>query len=91
MEFSVYLCILARIALQNQKYFLDFLEAASVELGQTGDSLLSSFLEVWLDKMDHVVQIDRKKLLVLSLLSLLQTNKRYVSWLVDWLIYVWIV
>ena len=45
-------------------------------MGKSCEEVLSGLLDVWVERMDNVVQHERKKLLALSLLSLLQSNLR---------------
>lgn len=42
------------------------------------DNVLSRIIEVWLERMNQIVQNDRRKLLGLALASLLTCQKKWV-------------
>ncbi|KAI0216228.1 Importin-11 [Lamellibrachia satsuma] len=75
MVASLHLSVFARIILQNPGFFWQFLEQLAKELGTTSSDALASFLDSWFDKMDGVIQTERKKLCSLSLASLLTCNE----------------
>jgi len=78
MEFSVYLSILARIALTNSSVLVELLTAVGAENGHGSEEVLGALLDVWLDKQDNITQMERKKLLALALVALLQTDNSVV-------------
>ncbi|KAK2172538.1 hypothetical protein NP493_950g00004 [Ridgeia piscesae] len=78
MVASLHLSLFARIILQNQGFFWQFLEHLAKELGTQSSDVLASFLDGWFDKMDGVIETERKKLCSLSLASLLTCNQSVV-------------
>ncbi|KAL1117813.1 hypothetical protein AAG570_004128 [Ranatra chinensis] len=71
MVMSVYLSILARVLLASKEIFIQTTNKLSEIVNQTPDSVISTILDVWLAKMPHVTNMERRKLLGLALSSLL--------------------
>jgi hypothetical protein len=47
------------------------------KFNQEMDQLLGNMIEMWVDRMDHITQPERRKLSALALLSLLPSDNRY--------------
>ncbi|KAK3740103.1 hypothetical protein QZH41_012340 [Actinostola sp. cb2023] len=75
----IYLCIFEEIILQNPSYFSSFIEnMAGITSTQSVD-LLGQFLDVCLDKLDCMTRLERRKLTVMALSSLLPINSKCVT------------
>eukprot|EP01112_Ceratiomyxa_fruticulosa_P019104 TRINITY_DN619_c0_g2_i1.p1 TRINITY_DN619_c0_g2~~TRINITY_DN619_c0_g2_i1.p1 ORF type:complete len:1013 (-),score=185.85 TRINITY_DN619_c0_g2_i1:47-3085(-) len=72
-----YFSLLARTALVNLPYFLTLFNQLSQTLTSTShhmytsQSLLASYIEIWLDKVDHIGESEQRKLTALALCNLL--------------------
>lgn len=67
----IYLCIIGEISLHNYPVFVHLVENVAQQLGTQAGNLLSQLLDIWLDKMDCMTRLERRKLTVLSLVTLL--------------------
>ncbi|XP_013780751.1 importin-11-like [Limulus polyphemus] len=74
MVASMYLSLLARVILHNQRVFAKLLQDKASEKGQQTEEVLSSMLDIWLEKMPLVHPVERRKLLGLALTSMITSN-----------------
>jgi len=51
------------------------------------DNVLNRIIEVWLERMNQIVQNDRRKLLGLALASLLTCQKKWVICLLEYIVF----
>jgi hypothetical protein len=58
--------------------FMQVVSKVAQGIGETQEVVLNKMLDVWLDKMALVTQLERRKLLGLSLASLLTAQSRYL-------------
>lgn len=70
----IYLCIIGEISLHNYPAFVHLVENVAQQLGTQAGNVLSQLLDIWLDKMDGMTRLERRKLTVLSLMTLLPLN-----------------
>lgn len=70
----IYLCIIGEISLHNYHAFVHLVENVAQQLSIQAGNVLSQLLEIWLDKMDCMTRLERRKLTVLSLMTLLPLN-----------------
>ncbi|XP_071449865.1 importin-11 [Hetaerina americana] len=78
MVMSVYLSIVARVLLGSRNVFGEMVEKVSQHVSLPQEQVLDKLMDVWLDKMDVVTQLERRKLLGLALSSLLTAGSRVV-------------
>lgn len=74
MLMSMHLSIVSRLILSFNSDFHEFLNELANEEGKTGEVIAGQVLDHWMDKMPIVTQPDRRKLLSLALISLLNTG-----------------
>jgi hypothetical protein len=73
---STYLGVIGRVLLQNASFFSSLLNEMAHKFNQEMDQLLGNMIEMWVDRMDHITQPERRKLSALALLSLLPSDNR---------------
>ncbi|KAH3830258.1 hypothetical protein DPMN_103499 [Dreissena polymorpha] len=78
MVMSIYITLVARIALQNQEYFWSFLEQFAAECRLEMSDLLSLLLTSWVEGIDNMTQPEKRKLSALALASLITANNSIV-------------
>nr|XP_006813649.1 PREDICTED: importin-11-like [Saccoglossus kowalevskii] len=76
MVISMYLSVLARIMLQNETFFFSFLDDVARHCEKQSTELLSSLIDMWVEKIDMITQTERRKLSAFALGSLLTVNSR---------------
>lgn len=76
---ATYLGIMGRVLLQNSSFFSSFLTQMASECSQEMEQLLSSLIEMWVDRMDSITQPERRKLSSLALLSLLPSDNGVIQ------------
>ncbi|EDO30947.1 predicted protein [Nematostella vectensis] len=75
----VYLCIFGEIILRNSSYFSSFINSMATATGKQSDELLGKFLDIWLEKLDAMTRLERRKLTAMGLASLLPVNTKSVT------------
>jgi len=70
----IYLCIIGEIILHNYPAFGHIVENVAQQLSKQVTEVLSKLLDIWLEKMDCMTRLERRKLTVLSLVTLLPLN-----------------
>lgn len=78
MVMSIHVTLFARIILQNQEFFWNFMEKVGTESHTQMDSLLRSFLTAWIETIDSMTQPERRKLSALAMASLITVNNNVV-------------
>ncbi|XP_064620355.1 importin-11-like [Lineus longissimus] len=75
---AVYLSITARILLQNAEFFWQFIEQFSQSHNVDSYTTLSSLFDTWLDRVDNIIQPERRKLTGLALASIITLDLNVV-------------
>ncbi|XP_029197189.2 importin-11-like [Acropora millepora] len=70
----IYLCIVGEVILHNYPAFVQIVESVAQQLHKQSTDVLTQLLDVWLDKMDCMTRLERRKLTVLALMTLLPLN-----------------
>lgn len=70
----IYLCIVGEVILHNYAAFVHIIERVALQLNKQTIDVLGQLLDVWLDKMDCMTRLERRKLTVLALMTLLPLN-----------------
>jgi len=70
----IYLCIVGEVILHNYPAFVQIVESVAQQLNKQSTDVLTQLLDVWLDKMDCMTRLERRKLTVLALMTLLPLN-----------------
>lgn len=70
----IYLCIIGEIILHNYPAFVHFVENVAHQLSKQVTDVLAQLLDIWLEKMDCMTRLERRKLTVLALITLLPLN-----------------
>lgn len=70
----IYLSIIGEIILHNYPAFVHIVENVAQQLGKQVTDVLGQLLDVWLEKMDCMTRLERRKLTVLALITLLPLN-----------------
>lgn len=70
----IYLCIIGEIILHNYPAFVHVVDSAAQQLNKQVSDVLSQLLDIWLEKMDSMTRLERRKLTVLALVTLLPLN-----------------
>ncbi|XP_073920688.1 importin-11 isoform X4 [Castor canadensis] len=76
---STYLGVIGRVLLQNASFFSSLLNEMAHKFNQEMDQLLGNMIEMWVDRMDHITQPERRKLSALALLSLLPSDNSVIQ------------
>ena len=74
MLMSMHLSIISRLILNYNSEFHEFLNCMASQDNANSDQMAGKILDVWMDKMPCVTQPDRRKLLSLALVSLMNTG-----------------
>lgn len=69
-----YMTVIARLAICDAQFLLDFLHMVGQQRGMSGDGFCGEVLDKWMDKFDNIGHPQTRKLHCIGLTSLLSTQ-----------------